>query len=48
MERSRVAIEASGIALEPGHDEELPREAGFSDASLFYAAFTWRGWTAHA
>lgn len=48
VERSRAAIEASEIALEPGHDEELLREAGFVDASLFYAAFTWRGWAAHA
>ncbi|WP_306028327.1 class I SAM-dependent methyltransferase [Stappia sp. MMSF_3263] len=45
---ARAAIEASEMTLDPGHDEELLREAGFADASLFYAAFTWRGWTAHA
>lgn len=45
---ARAAIEASDIALDPHHDEDLLREAGFADASLFYAAFTWRGWTAHA
>jgi len=24
------------------------REASFSDISLFYAAFTWRGWVGYA
>ncbi|WP_428697361.1 class I SAM-dependent methyltransferase [Stappia sp.] len=45
---ARSAIEASEMALDPGHDEDLLRDAGFADASLFYAAFTLRGWTAHA
>ncbi len=34
--------------LDPEQDETLLREAGFSEVSLFYAAFTFRGWTAHA
>jgi len=33
--------------LSPEEDEELLREAGFTDVSLFYAAFTFRGWVAH-
>lgn len=34
--------------LEPAHDEEILKEAGFPNPTLFYAAFTWRGWIAHA
>lgn len=34
--------------LEPSQDEEILRSAGFSKVSLFYAAFTWRGWVAYA
>jgi tRNA (cmo5U34)-methyltransferase len=34
--------------LTPEQDEAILREAGFSDVSLFYAAFTWRGWVAYA
>ena len=34
--------------LSPEHDEALLREAGFTDVSLFYAAFTFRGWIATA
>ena len=30
--------------LSPEQDEAVLREAGFSGVSLFYAAFTWRGW----
>ena len=33
-------------ALAPEDDELLMREAGFTDVSLFYAAFTFRGWIA--
>lgn len=35
-------------ALPPERDEALMREAGFADVSLFYAAFTFRGWVARA
>jgi tRNA (cmo5U34)-methyltransferase len=34
--------------LAPQHDEQLLRDAGFFDVSLFYAAFTFRGWVAYA
>ncbi|MEO7432778.1 MAG: methyltransferase domain-containing protein [Dokdonella sp.] len=34
--------------LSPEDDEALMREAGFVDVSLFYAAFTFRGWVATA
>ena len=33
--------------LSPEQDEKLLREAGFVDAALFYAAFTFRGWVAY-
>lgn len=33
--------------LSPEEDERLLREAGFTDISLFYAAFTFRGWVGY-
>ena len=41
-------VEAHRDMLTPEQDEAILREAGFSDVSLFYAAFTWRGWVAYA
>jgi tRNA (cmo5U34)-methyltransferase len=32
----------------PEQDEAILRDGGFADPSLFFAAFTWRGWIAHA
>ena len=34
--------------LSPEQDEALLREAGFSNISLFYVGFTFRGWVAYA
>lgn len=34
--------------LSPEEDEQLLRDAGFINVSLFYAAFTFRGWIAYA
>jgi len=34
--------------LTPEQDAAILREAGFSDVSLFYADFTFRGWVAYA
>ncbi|WP_375461377.1 class I SAM-dependent methyltransferase [uncultured Enterovirga sp.] len=45
---ARSAVDARLNLLSPETDEALLREAGFSDVSLFYAAFTWRGWVAYA
>ncbi|MGD9922507.1 MAG: hypothetical protein AB7V13_13860 [Pseudorhodoplanes sp.] len=42
---SSTAIEGSVSMLSPEEDEAILRAAGFSDISLFYAAFIWRGWT---
>ena len=34
-------------ALSPEDDEAVLRQAGFANVSLFYAAFTFRGWVAY-
>ncbi len=34
--------------LTPAQEEELLREAGFTDVELYYAAFSFRGWVARA
>jgi tRNA (cmo5U34)-methyltransferase len=47
-EKARAAVEAHLNLLSPEQDEAILRDAGFSDVSLFYAAFTWRGWVAYA
>lgn len=45
---ARDAIKASQIMLSPEEDARILKDGGFSDAALFYAAFTWRGWIGHA
>lgn len=47
-EKMRAAVEAHLSLYDPEQDEAILRDAGFSDVSLFYAAFTWRGWVAYA
>jgi tRNA (cmo5U34)-methyltransferase len=46
--KARAAVDAHVNMLSPDQDEAILREAGFSDVSLFFAAFTWRGWVARA
>ena len=48
VEQGRSKVEASLSLFSPEQDEALLREAGFSNVTLFYAAFTWRGWVAYA
>jgi tRNA (cmo5U34)-methyltransferase len=48
METGRGFIAHQLPALSPEEDEASLRAAGFSDVSLFYAAFTFRGWVAYA
>lgn len=48
VNKARAAVEASVPMLSPEQDEEILQKAGFSDVSLFFAAFTWRGWIAYA
>jgi len=45
---ARAAIDAQLTILTPEQDEAILREAGFSNVTLFYAAFTFRGWVAYA
>jgi len=47
-ENARAAVAAHLNLLSPEQDEAVLRDAGFSDVSLFYTAFTWRGWVAYA
>lgn len=46
--QARTAVEASVMMLAPELDEQILAAGGFDDVSLFYAAFTWRGWIGHA
>lgn len=46
--KGRAMVDANVHMLDPQVDEAVLRAAGFADASLFFAAFTWRGWIAHA
>lgn len=45
---ARDAVDRSLHILPPEQDEAVLRAAGFSGVSLFYAAFTWRGWVGYA
>jgi len=45
---TRAAIESHLNILTPEQDEAVLREAGFSNVSLFYAGFTFRGWVSYA
>jgi tRNA (cmo5U34)-methyltransferase len=45
---ARVAIDTHTNIFTPEQDEAILREAGFSNVSLFYAAFSFRGWVAYA
>jgi tRNA (cmo5U34)-methyltransferase len=47
-QNARAAVEAHLNFVAPEQDEAILRDADFSDVSLFYAAFTWRGWVAYA
>lgn len=46
--KARTAVDAALNMLSPAQDEAILRESGFADVSLFFAAFTWRGWVAYA
>lgn len=47
-EKARAAVAATLPAISPEDDAAILRDAGFGDVSLFFAAFTWRGWVASA
>jgi tRNA (cmo5U34)-methyltransferase len=48
VNKARGAVDTMLNMLTPQEDEAVLRAAGFADVSLFYAAFTWRGWIAYA
>lgn len=43
-----TAVAQQLTLLTPEQDEAILREAGFSDVTLFYTGFTFRGWVAYA
>jgi tRNA (cmo5U34)-methyltransferase len=45
---TRAAIDTQLTILTPEQDEAILREAGFSNVSLFYVGFTFRGWVGYA
>ena len=45
---ARTSVADMVPLLTPEKDEALLRETGLVDVSLFYAAFTWRGWIGYA
>lgn len=47
-ERARQAISSGLTILSPEEDVAMLRHAGFSNASLFYAGLSIRGWVAYA
>ncbi|TDR94354.1 class I SAM-dependent methyltransferase [Enterovirga rhinocerotis] len=47
-EEARRAIAARLPILSPQQDEQLLRDAGFSDVGLFYMGFAFRGWVSRA
>ncbi len=48
QENARRAMRERLHILAPEDEEAMLRAAGFSDVSLFYAAFSFRGWVAYA
>jgi tRNA (cmo5U34)-methyltransferase len=47
-EKARIEIGASLPILSPEDDEQLLRDAGFKEISLFCAGLAFRGWIAYA
>ena len=47
-ENARASVEQNLHLLSPEQDEAILRDAGFSNVTQFYSAFTWRGWVANA
>ncbi|WP_439359632.1 class I SAM-dependent methyltransferase [Bradyrhizobium sp. DASA03007] len=45
---AREAVDGQLSILPPEQDEIILRQAGFSDTTLFYTGFTFRGWVAYA
>lgn len=48
LENARNAMRERLCILAPEEEEAMLREAGFSDITQFYAAFSFKGWVAYA
>jgi tRNA (cmo5U34)-methyltransferase len=48
VDKMVATVDAHLPMLAPEQDEAILHAAGFSDVTMFYAAFTWRGWVAYA
>lgn len=48
VQKARAAVATSLNSFSPEQDEAILQAGGFSNVSLFYAAFTWRGWVGNA
>ena len=48
VETASASVAANSDLFSPEQDEAILRDGGFKDVTLFYAAFTWRGWVGHA
>lgn len=48
LESSRQAIGSRLSILAPEEEEAMLREAGFAEVSLYYAAFSFKGWVSYA
>ena len=47
-ERTRTTVLADVPVLTPDEDREILADAGFSDVTEFFSAFTFRGWVGYA
>lgn len=47
-EEGRNTISEHLHVFDPEVDEQILRDAGLTDVTLFYSAFTWRGWVGRA
>ena len=45
---ARKAVDRQWSILAPEKDDVILHDAGFSNPTLFYAGFAFRGWVAHA
>ncbi|ULN42802.1 class I SAM-dependent methyltransferase [Mycolicibacterium crocinum] len=48
VDRARTAIGTQVPVLSPAQDRTILQEAGFSDVTEFFSAFTFRGWVGYA
>jgi tRNA (cmo5U34)-methyltransferase len=47
-EKARTMVAAEVPALTPEQDRAILQEAGFTDVTEFFSAFTFRGWVGYA